>query len=42
MTINNADHYGKAECQWFSGKKLEHGYFDPITLVEAVVEEVKK
>jgi uncharacterized protein YodC (DUF2158 family) len=26
-------HHGQIECHWFSGKKLESGYFAPETLV---------
>jgi uncharacterized protein YodC (DUF2158 family) len=37
MAVNGYEevgpHYRKIECQWFSGKKLETGYFAPEALV---------
>ena len=27
MTVKEIDHFNGIHCQWFGGKKLEHGYF---------------
>ncbi len=35
MAVKRLSINGDLECQWFSGKKLEIGYFAPQTLVRA-------
>ena len=41
MTVNNPmDHVSRCECQWFSGSKLQRGFFDPETL--EIAKEDKK
>lgn len=33
MAVKKHSFDGEIECQWFSGKKLEKGYFTPETLI---------
>lgn len=35
MTVRSRSVDGTVNCQWFGGKKLEHGYFNVETLVLA-------
>ncbi len=30
---------GKISCQWFAGKKLEHGYFPADSLVKVIADK---
>lgn len=39
MTVNKID-LTSLQCQWFGGKKLEHGYFDPKAVRLATAEDI--
>jgi uncharacterized protein YodC (DUF2158 family) len=45
MTVAKTDamyHDGEVQCQWFGGRKLEHGWFPIENLVEATADDGKK
>lgn len=42
MTVEKIAYNGKVSCQWFAGKKLEHGDFPPNSLIRADINEKEK
>jgi uncharacterized protein YodC (DUF2158 family) len=42
MTVQDKTPNGNLVCQWFGGKKLERGVFDPKTVIPAPEPEEKK
>jgi len=43
MTVSKIDSYdGSVSCQWFAGKKLEHGDFPLNSLIKADINEKEK
>jgi len=41
MTVERVHSESQYECQWFSGSKLEEGFFPGISLIPVVPEEKK-
>lgn len=43
MTVSDPNAYGgQVDCQWFGGRKLEHGRFPPQSLALAAKDEKPK
>ena len=39
MTVEQHNDYDEVECQWFAGKKLEHGRFPANSLIRVNINE---